>query len=286
MPNHVRPSTAADYTRSIDKFIIPRLGKYPVSDLTRVEIYKFHQDMAATPYQANRVLGTLSVMMSQAEIWGLRPDDINPCLKVKRFKEHKRERYLSKEELARLATALQIEAKTAPITTYGFWLLILTGCRLGEIQKLRWNQVSFERMELAFGEGESKTGRKTVVLNSSALAILHSIPRLPDNPYVIYGRIKGQYLTDFQKPWRRIRKQAGLDDVRIHDLRHTFASFAAGQNNSLHIIGKLLGHSQAQTTARYAHLADNPVRKATDDIGFEIAEIMGLPVGRANIDAE
>jgi len=286
VPHHVRASTAADYARSIDKFIVPKLGRVAVANLTRADIHKFHQDLAPTPYQANRVLGTLSVMMSQAEIWGLRPEGINPCLKVKRFKEHKRERYLSTEELSRLATALQIEAATAPVTAYGFWLLILTGCRLGEIQKLRWDQVSFERMELVFGEEESKTGRKTVVLNASALSILKTIPRLPDNPYVIHGRIEGQYLTDFQKPWRRIRKQAGLEDVRIHDLRHTFASYAAGQNNSLHIIGKLLGHTQAQTTARYAHLANDPIRKASDEVGLELAEIMGLPALQTKIAAE
>ncbi|MDG1825317.1 MAG: site-specific integrase [Henriciella sp.] len=248
------------------------MGEKKVAELAREEIVEFHLRFAKTPYQANRMLGTLSVMLSQAEIWGMRPSTMNPCLKVKRFKEKKRERYLSSEEMKRLANALDEEEKTAPVTAAAFRLLIITGCRLGEIQKLKWDWVDFEREAILLPD--SKTGMKTVYLSPQGIAILRSIPRLPENPFVITGREPRSHLTDMQKPWRRIRKAAGIEDVRIHDLRHTFAATAASNGLSLPMIGKLLGHTQAQTTARYAHLAADPVRKANADVARLIAESM------------
>lgn len=276
IPHHLKPSTQADYERSIDKFIVPELGAEKVANLTRQKIAAFHHSLASTPYQANRVLGTLSIMLTQAEIWGMRAEGVNPCLRVKRFKEKKRERFLSKEEFARLADALDLEAQEAPIAAAAFRLLILTGCRLGEIQKLEWDDVDYERSEIRIPEAKSKTGSRTVYLSEQGVKVLQSIPRLADNPYVIHGREPGSYLTDLQKPWRRVRKAAKIEDVRIHDLRHSFAANAAAQGLSLPMIGKLLGHTQAQTTARYAHLAADPVRKANADVARQISESMGM----------
>lgn len=276
IPHHLKPSTQADYKRSIEKFIIPELGDKKVASLSRQTIAAFHHGLAGTPYQANRVLGTLSIMLTQAEIWGMRKEGVNPCLRVKRFKEKKRERFLSPEEFARLADALDEEANVAPIAAAAFRLLILTGCRLGEIQKLEWDDVDYARSEIRIPEAKSKTGSRTVYLSEQGISVLRSIPRLPDNPYVIHGKTPGNYLTDLQKPWRRVRKAAKLPDVRIHDLRHSFAANAAAQGLSLPMIGKLLGHTQAQTTARYAHLAADPVRKANADVAKQIAQSMGL----------
>ncbi|WP_439620635.1 tyrosine-type recombinase/integrase [Hyphomonas sp.] len=274
IPFHLKPSTQADYRRSIEKFIIPKLGREKAHLIDRPMIAAFHQGFASTPYQANRILGTLSVMLTQAEIWGMRPEGINPCLRVKRFKEKKRERFLSTSELGQLADALELEAVQAPSAAAAFRLLILTGCRLGEIQKLEWKDVDFDRLEIRIPEAKSKTGSRTVYLSDQGVAILESIDRRPDNPYVIQGRGTDSYLTDLQKPWRRVRQAAGLDDVRIHDLRHTFAANAASQGLSLPMIGKLLGHTQAQTTARYAHLAADPVRKANADVARAISQGM------------
>lgn len=272
IPYHLKPSTQKDYRRSIEKFIIPKLGRTKVRELDRAAISEFHQGFADTPYQANRILGTLSVMLTQAEIWGMRPEGINPCLRVKRFREKKRERFLSSEEMGRLAESLEQEAKEAPSAAAAFRLLILTGCRLGEIQKLQWRDIDFEREEIRLSD--SKTGQRTVYLSPQGISLLNSIPRVEGNPYVIVGRQPGGYLTDLQKPWRRVRKRADLEDVRIHDLRHTFAANAAASGLSLPMIGKLLGHTQAQTTARYAHLAADPVRKANADVARLIAEAM------------
>jgi integrase len=126
---------------------------------------------------------------------------------------------------------------------------------------------------------DSKTGAKTLYLNAPALAVLNELPRVDGNPFVIVGERKGARLVNLQKPWRRIREAAGLDDVRLHDLRHSFASVAAAGGMSLPIIGALLGHSQPQTTARYAHLAADPLRAASEAVAGEIFSAMHRQVG-------
>ena len=143
-------------------------------------------------------------------------------------------------------------------------LLLLTGCRLSEIQKLKWDHVDLNARVLRLPD--SKTGAKLVAIGSAAVNVFKSIARLADNPYVITGQVKGQRLTDMQRPWRRIRKRAGLDDVRIHDLRHSCASDALQLGEDLPMIGNLLGHTQVQTTARYAHLKTDPIRAAADKV--------------------
>ena len=151
-------------------------------------------------------------------------------------------------------------------------LLALTGMRRNEILTLRWEHVSEEHESLFLPD--SKTGRKAIHLSPPALALLQTIPRLEGNPYVICGERPGRHLVNLEKPWRRIRAAAKLDDVRLHDLRHSFASVAASGGQSLIVIGKMLGHSQPATTARYAHLADDPVKAASDAVGRHIASAM------------
>jgi integrase len=173
---------------------------------------------------------------------------------------------LSPEEYRRLWSALaELEAERPPMrpALNAIRLLVLTGCRLSEIQTLRWEHVHETVLELP----DSKTGARKVPLCAAAIAVLGSIERLANNPYVIIGTKPGQHLTDLERPWRRIRARAGLDEVRIHDLRHSFASAAVANGESLPMIGKLLGHKQVQTTARYAHLADDPVHAAAGRIG-------------------
>ena len=154
------------------------------------------------------------------------------------------------------------------LSRFGIRLLMLTGCRLSEIQKLRWEHVDLDAGELRLPD--TKTGGRAVPLAPSAVRLLTSLPRDEDNPWVIAGRKPGSYLTDLQHPWRRIRGRAGLDDVRIHDLRHSFASRALALGEGLTMIGKLLGHTQVQTTARYAHLARDTVKASAARIGDSI----------------
>ena len=210
-------------------------------------------------------------MFSMAEVWGWRPDGSNPCLHIKRYKEEKRERFLSAQEFARLGKVLDDTLRDGSETrsaVVAIRLLMLTGCRLSEIQKLQWEHVDLEAGELQLPD--TKTGGRAVPLAPSAVRLLEALPRDEENPWVIAGRKPGSHLTDLQHPWRRIREKAELDDVRIHDLRHSFASRALALGEGLPMIGKLLGHTQVQTTARYAHLARDTVKASAARIGDSI----------------
>ena len=276
VPSHCKASTAAEYGRSVALFIDPKIGKLRVADIQRSDIAALHHGMRETPYQANRTLGVLSKMFNLAGLWGLRPDGSNPCRHVKRFREEKRERFLSDREYRQLGEALkdvERDGSEAPAAVAAVRLLMLTGCRLSEIQKLRWEHVHLDAGELRLPD--TKTGAKTVHLGEPAMAVLNGIDRKDGNPWVIAGRKPSSHLTDLQHPWRRIRARAGLDDVRIHDLRHSFASGGLLVGEGLPMIGKLLGHTQVQTTARYAHLANDPVKSAADRIAGRIAEVAG-----------
>ncbi len=258
VPVHCKPSTQGEYRRSVTLFIDLAIGEMRISEVERKDIAKLHFDMRDKPYQANRTLGVLSKMFSLAEVWGLRPDGSNPCRHVKRYKENKRERFLSPEETERLCEVLAEAEDEMPSAVAAFRLLLLTGCRLSEVQFLRWEYVKDDCIELP----DAKTGSWVVPLGPEACAVLAALPREEDNPWVITGGLPGSHITDLQKPWRRIRARAGLEDVRIHDLRHRYASRALALGESLTMIGKLLGHTQVQTTARYAHLARDSIQTA------------------------
>ena len=277
VPSHCKPSTAEEYRRSVELFINPRIGKLRVPDIRRSDIAALHHGLRETPYQANRTLGVLSKMFNLAELWNLRPDGSNPCRHVKRFREEKRERFLSNTEYRRLGETLnevEREGSETPAAIAAFRLLMLTGCRLSEIQKLRWEHVDLEAGELRLPE--SKSGAKVVHLGAPAVTVLQGIEREDGNPWVIAGRKPESHLTDLQHPWRRVRTRAGLHDVRIHDLRHSFASGGLIVGEGLPMIGKLLGHTQVQTTARYAHLSDDPVKAAANRIASRIAVLAEL----------
>ncbi|MYH59403.1 MAG: site-specific integrase [Boseongicola sp. SB0675_bin_26] len=271
VPDHCKESTANEYRRSVELFIDPGIGNRKVTEIHRKDIAELHHAMRRTPYQANRTLGVLSKMFNMAEVWGLRPDGSNPCLHVKRFKEEKRERFLSAEEFRRLGAVLDEildDGSETCSAVVAIRLLMLTGCRLSEIQKLRWEQVDLDTGELNLPD--TKTGGRAVPLAPSAVRLLTTLPNEDDNPWVIVGRKAGSHLTDLQHPWRRIRDRAALPGVRIHDLRHSFASRALALGEGLPMIGKLLGHTQVQTTARYAHLARDTVKASAARIGDSI----------------
>ena len=271
-----RPGTVGIFRRVVDLYILPELGALKISAVERSHVSDLHFKMRDKPYQANQTISVLAKMFTLAELWEMRPDSSNPCRHVKRFKEEKRERFLSDIEYEHLGAALreiEQEGSETGSAIAAIRLLMLTGCRLSEIQKLRWEHVDLEQGKLRLPE--TKTGARVVHLGEPAVAVLRGIERRDEDPWVISGRKAGSHLTDLQHPWRRIRARAGLDDVRIHDLRHSFASGGLLVGEGLPMIGKLLGHTQVQTTARYAHLADDPVQAAANRIASRISAIAG-----------
>jgi integrase len=241
-----KPRTAEEYQFAVSRYICPVLGHHRIADLTRADVAQLHHQLRDRPYQANRSLAVLSKMMNLSEEWGLRPDGSNPCRHVKMYREEKRERYLTKDELRRLGAALadaERDGTESPFAMVAVGLLILTGARLMEILTLRWEYIDFENEVLRLPD--CKTGAKLIHLNEPAINLLRALPQMVGNPHVIAGKKDGASLVNLGKPWRRICAKAGLTDVRLHDLRHSFASVAVGSGMSLPMIGKLLGpHSQ------------------------------------------
>jgi integrase len=304
MAEHVeqkrRPGTVAFYRHLIDKIIKPELGATKADKLTRAQVARLHGTLKATPFQANRVLAVIGSMYAFAGRIGIVAEGMNPVRRIEQFKEHRRERFLTSEELDRLGAAIR-EAETkgvpwtvgetkptakhlpkpknrltkiSPFAAAAIRLLLFTGCRLREILHLEWKHVDIERGLLLLPD--SKTGRKTVILNAPALEVLNQLGRL--GPYVIPGDDPEKPRADLKRPWAVVAKRASLEGVRLHDLRHTFASFGAGGGLGLPIIGKLLGHTQATTTHRYAHLDADPLHRASERIASKIAAAMGEPV--------
>ena len=270
-----KPRSVEEDRRNLAIHVRPAIGATKASDVTRQDILRLHHDLRSTPTAANRVRALLHKMFELAEEWGIRPEATNPCRRVPKYKEQSRQRFLSTAELTRLGEVLG-EAERAgehPSALAIIRLLLLTGCRLGEILTLQWSFIDFERGCLRLPD--SKTGPKTIHLAPAALDLIAALPRFT-SPYVFpaghAGRGRGAgHFVGAPRVWRRIRTLAGLAGVRIHDLRHTYASHAIMGGMSLYMAGSLLGHRQPATTARYAHLSDEPQQAAAARVGATIA---------------
>jgi integrase len=266
-----KASTAKEYERSIKLFINPALGRRKIWEVSSNDIARLHHDMRDIPYQANRTLGVLSKMFNLAEAWGLRADSSNPCRHVKKYREEKRERFLTLEQMVELGSVLkeiEREGSESSSAIAAIRLLLLTGCRLSEVLTLRWEYVQDGFFELP----DSKTGRKRVYFGDAVKRVLSRLEREENNPFVIPGKKPGSHLMDLQKPWQRVRKSAALENLRIHDLRHSFASAALSEGESLTMIGKLLGHTDIQSTQRYSHLAQDSVQEAANRVSTKISD--------------
>ena len=270
---HKKPSTVRDNRSLLKCHLLPAFGRLRLSAVTPQLIERQQRKMAASPRRANYMRDVLAAMFARAAEWDLVPEGFNPARKVRKFKEKKgRDRFLSYEELARLGGALaaaEAAGWSPPAAIAGLRLLIFTGARKSEILSLTWSMVEFERALLRLPD--SKTGEKVIYLSAPALQLLAELPRIAGNPYVLPGERSGRHLVNIGKTWRRVRHEADLDDVRLHDLRHSFAAIGAGAGLGLPVIGALLGHTETSTTARYAHLAADPVRAANEAIGRRIA---------------
>ena len=268
-----KKATAQHYRNLLETYLLPKHGSRKAHDFTRAELARLHLSLQDRPYQANRLLAVIGSMYSFGERHGLIPEGNNPAAKIERFAESRRERFLSTEELGRLGDAFrkfEFDGRFGPAIA-ALRLLLFTGARLREILHLRWDYVDFERGLLFLPD--SKTGRKVIALNGPAVAVLKSLERV--GPFVVPGARFDIPRADLKKPWAAVIEAASLSGLRIHDLRHSFASIGAGAGLGLPIVGKLLGHTQAATTQRYAHLDNDPIRRAADLIGASIEAALG-----------
>jgi integrase len=280
---NLKPRTAEEYQRTIKLHIKPKLRHRLVGEILREDIARLHQELRGKPFQANRTVALLSKFFNWCEENGFRPHGSNPCRHISKFKEKNRERFLTAEEFSRLGAALANAKKNnlaSPWAIAAIRFLTLSGARLTEALTLKWEFVDVDNGSVNLPD--SKTGAKVIYLSPPAFAVLELIERKDGNPFVFCGDRAGRHIVNLQKPWRRIRTTAGLNDVRLHDLRHSFASVAVSAGMSLPLIGALLGHTQVQTTARYAHLADDPLKTASKSIGQQIAASMGDKGGNAD----
>lgn len=267
-----KPSTEQTYRYLICRHIMPELGDLPITMIGREHAAELHFRLRETPMTANAAVNALSRMLKRAKAWGLLPDCGDPCRFVKRYRKRRLERFLTQDEFGRIGEALaRQKAKDGlwPSAVAAIRLLMLTGCRTNEILALRWEDVDLEQKEIRLTD--TKTGPREVALSLGAVRVLEGLPRIADNPWVFARHGSSSRLMRLHHYWYQIRRDAELEDVRIHDLRHSFASRALALGEPLPMIGKLLGHKKIQTTARYAHIAVDSVKKSAARVANSIA---------------
>jgi integrase len=269
-----RASSVAEDRSQINQWILPELRHHRVAEIGFADVDALHRKITrgGTPYRANRVLALLSKMFSLSIRWRWRTD--NPAHGIERNQEHKRVRYLSPDELGRLSAALT--AYSDQQAANAIRLLLLTGARRGEVLTAKWSDFNFESGEwVKPGAATKQRTEHRIPLSAPARQLLTGMPR--NGEFLFPGPGATGCRVDLKKPWASVCKTAGLKDVRLHDLRHTYASVLASAGLSLHVIGGLLGHTQPQTTARYAHLTQDSLKSATETAGAIIS-------GAANAD--
>lgn len=271
-----KPSTYATNGKYRRLYIDGSFAGVFIDELNEAHVTTWFADLnnRIGPGGANRVMTILNHMLNKAENWGYRLENTNPCRAVRFNRKRKCERFLSAAELGRLGAVLtRVRAGDDPVratAATAITLLLLTGCRLSEITTLQWPDVRGHRLKLR----DSKTGPRVVWLGDEARALIDDIPRVRNNPWVFWNTRYRRPLRTIDYYWRELRSEAGFGRVRLHDLRHTFASHAAMNKETLPMIGRLLGHSNPQSTARYAHLDDEHVLDAAEQIGAAIERML------------
>lgn len=298
-----KPSTIATDRGRIERHIKPLLGKKRITDVSRSDISQFMQDVDCGKTAADiktrkrgraivkggkgtatRTVGLLGGIFTFAVDSGWLT--ANPVRGVKRYRDRKNERFLNADELNRLGTALR-KADAEGQNPYAIAiirLLILTGARKGEIEQLKRSEIDLTHGYLRLGD--SKTGQKLIVLNKAASAVLESIVPIANSEFVFPASRADGWYQGTPRVWRHIRNIGSLDDIRLHDLRHTHASIAASNGTSLQVIGALLGHKDQATTARYAHLSDDPIRAASQNIAASLSQHLKTHAVGEELDAD
>ena len=269
-----KPTTAGAYRHALTRFLLPAFGSLPLGAIGRDQVASLHYRLHKTPTMANQVVDTLSRLFVMAEAWGVAPEGGNPCRFVKKYQKRSCERFLSEQEFRRLGKVLSELEAEGKFSSSG-----IPAADADRVPAERNPDAPVGGCGLEAGElrlRDAKTGARWVALSPAATTVLAALPRLPDNPGVIAGSRAGRRLANLNAQWVVVRRRAGLEDVRIHDLRHSFASRALALGEGLAMIGKLLGHRQVQTTARYAHLARESVKASAARIAESIASDMAV----------
>ncbi len=258
-----KPSTLKVNRNYYSNHILPWFEGRPIADISAHDVRRWFASLHSTPVSADRSAPILSVIMRQAEVYGYRAEGTNPCAGIKRYRRQGRQRFMSTAEIGRLGEVLARHEVDQPKATAIIRLLLLTGCRKGEIVTLKWRFYREGKLFLP----DSKTGPRTVWLSSAARTILDSLPR--KTIWILPSTRTESSMTTMtvDQLWYRVRAEAGLHEVRIHDLRHTYASIAMAQGETVLTIGRLLGHRDPETTLKYTHLSDAMVREAVDTVG-------------------
>jgi integrase len=267
----LKPRTVKDYEVLLARHILPAVGHLPVTRIGRDDCVQMHVGMARIPRRANYALRTLSGMMNFALGLGLRPPADNPCRRIRLYRERQRERFLSEAEIGLAAEAIEEAEREGVIGVHaaaGLRLCLFTGARQGEILAAKWEHVNREQRVIRLPDSKTNVPR-TIYLSDAALEVIRTLTRV--GPYLIAGALPGEAYQNLSRAWIIARARRGLDDVRLHDLRHSFASLAANRGVSLPMIGKLLGHKHQATTQRYAHIARDAAAQVNDELGAAMA---------------
>jgi integrase len=295
-----RPRTGEEVKRLVERHVRPQIGRHKVAAVTRQDVAKLHRELGSTPRQANFVLAVCSKAFSLAELWAMRPEGSNPCTRIERYAENARERFLSAEELGRLGATLRLaEAEGLPwnidpriakskhlakpenrrtlysrITTAAIELLLYTGCRISEVLNLPKDHVDFEAGTISLAE--TKAGKPQVaVMNALARQVLKGLQKInKGSPWVLPSTKDAKRplsKTAIEAAWQKIRSAAKLEDVRLHDLRHTVGTYAGQSGANSFLIRDLLRHKNLAMTGLYVNRADDPVRTLSDQVGERIA---------------
>ena len=242
--------------------ILPWFRNMQVAGITERDVKQWHASLHATPFAADRAAPVLSVLLRQAEVYGYRPEESNPCVGIRRYRRRGRERFLSPEEMQRLGAVLSRHEPDHPLEIAAIRLLLLTGCRCNEILTLKWSDYREGHLYLR----DSKTGPRTVWLSSPARGILDGLPRR--GAWIFPARLKRGFFCQnmIQYYWSKVRGEARLGDVRLHDLRHSYASVAILNGATVPTIARLLGHNDTATTLKYTHLNQTAVRAAVEAV--------------------
>ena len=260
-------SSVIEDKRLMRLHIIPNFGNICLKEITRSMITKHHQSMYQTPHGANRFLSLMSKMMNLAERWEYRPLNSNPCRHIERYKEEGRQIYLSMEQIEKIGHVIkQMEQTESIFVLSAIKLLLFTGRRTGEILTLKWDYIDFENSKMNLPD--TKTGAKSFFFSPTVKQILLNLPN--KEGFVFKSVLKDKRVTTVRHIWKKICKLAKIENVRVHDLRHTYASLAVQNGYSLPIISKMLGHADIKTTQRYAHLHDDPVNQAVEKIDQQL----------------